>query len=161
MITSSLSVPDRQFLHWKYLMRVGETPPKKLWLKWQSGLTGRNPNEMNSNVKGQRRHDWTNLILCHICLYHFLKVALLLCCSSSQPRFIAPLSRFLPWLWVSLYWTRSFSHGPRSSGDCRLRRMYLMVCCALLYYHAAVWLFFFPFSFIILPLRVSFVLWHS
>lgn len=112
--------------------KIKKNNKKESWLKWPSGLTGGNPNEMKSNMKGERCRDWTNLILCHICLYSFLKVALLLCCSS-QARFIAPLSRFLPWLWVSLYWSRSFSHGPRSSADCRLRRMYLMVCCALLY----------------------------
>lgn len=31
-------------------------------------------------------------------VYNFSKVALLLCCSSMQARFIALLSRFLPWL---------------------------------------------------------------
>lgn len=44
---------------------------------------------------------------------------------------------------VSIYWTRSFSHGPRSFADCRLHWMYLMVCCALLYYCVAVWLLLF------------------
>lgn len=61
-----------------------------------------------------------------ISIYNFKKVALSLCCSSLLQGFIVLLPHSLP--------RALFSSIEQDLGDCHLYQMYLIICCALLYY---------------------------